>query len=264
MTRTIQRSAIVVLSCVVLAASLHAQPVDLSKFPPNLTQALADGRRYRDQVAPPTGRFGDAIQAFLLNDSTQPPTPHTIEFIGSSIFRQWTSVAEDMKPLPVYNRAFGGSRTSDVLERVGQIVLPYEPKVIVYYCGSNDINGHVPPQAILSQTAEFVEQVRATQPHTRIIYVSIIRAPQKKDMLSAVDSTNALMKEFFGTVAGCTFVDVNPALADAQGHPRPNFYQKDQLHLTPSAYVEMTRVIKPVVQRVWDEIRNPSPSHSEN
>ena len=37
--------------------------------------------------------------------------PGKILFVGSSIFRLWESVRTDMAPLPVFNHAFGGSRT---------------------------------------------------------------------------------------------------------------------------------------------------------
>lgn len=55
-------------------------------------------------------RFATAIAAFEAQDKTAPPAKGGILFIGSSIFRQWTNVAEQMAPLPVFNRAFGDRR----------------------------------------------------------------------------------------------------------------------------------------------------------
>ena len=80
-------------------------------------------------------RFAAAIQAFQEQDHVAPPPKNSILFIGSSIFRQWKNLKEHMDPLPVFNRAFGGSRTADVLYYMDQVVLPYSPKLIVYYCG---------------------------------------------------------------------------------------------------------------------------------
>ena len=93
-------------------------------------------------------RFADQIKAFLDQDRTAPPQKNAILFIGSSIFRQWTNVTEHMAPLPVFNRAFGGSRTWEVLNYMDQIVLPYRPRIIVYYTGSNDVNAGEPAPAI--------------------------------------------------------------------------------------------------------------------
>jgi hypothetical protein len=47
---------------------------------------------------------------------------------------------------------------------------------------------------------------------------------------------------------------VNPALVDAAGHPRLDLYKEDKLHFHPPAYVEFTRVIRPVLERVWADV----------
>jgi hypothetical protein len=36
------------------------------------------------------------------------PAPGGILMVGSSIFRKWTTAADDLAPLPVTNRGFGG------------------------------------------------------------------------------------------------------------------------------------------------------------
>jgi hypothetical protein len=57
-------------------------------------------------AAQPELRFEKEIQAFAEADRARPPVSGGILFAGSSIFRQWTNVAEMMAPLPVLNRAF--------------------------------------------------------------------------------------------------------------------------------------------------------------
>src|SRR5579863_6261401 len=44
-------------------------------------------------------------------------------------------------PLPVLNGAFPGAVTYDVLSRIGNLVLPCKPRIVVYYSGGNDISG---------------------------------------------------------------------------------------------------------------------------
>src|SRR5258708_1307960 len=63
-----------------------------------------------------------------------------IVFTGSSIFQFWTRLTEQMAPLPVLNRAIAGTVTQDMLDRIGQLVLPYQPRIVVYYSGTNDIS----------------------------------------------------------------------------------------------------------------------------
>ena len=41
--------------------------------------------------------------------------PETLLFVGSSSIRFWGELAEDMAPVPVINRGFGGSKIGDVV-----------------------------------------------------------------------------------------------------------------------------------------------------
>lgn len=199
----------------------------------------------------PRARFEADINAFLEADKTNPPPKGAILFIGSSIFRQWAKLKEHMAPLPVFNRAFGGSQTSDILYHMDKIVLPYEPKLIVYYCGSNDINANHNAQAIADRFRQFVTRVRVRLPQTRILYVSINRAPQKQDKWAVVDATNTLIKGYCESDKRLGFIDVNPALFDKEGQPRLDLYQPDKLHFLEPAYDEFAAIIKPVVTKTW-------------
>lgn len=201
-------------------------------------------------------RFETAIEAFLKEDQTNPPPKGAILFIGSSIFRQWTKLKEQMAPLPVFNRAFGGSQTSDILYHMDKIVLPYEPKLIVYYCGSNDVNANQRAEAISDRFRQFVARVRLRLPQTRVLFVSINRAPQKKDRWNVVDAANKLVKEYCESDKRLDFIDVNPVLFDSQGQPRVELYQPDQLHFLEPAYDEFTAILKPVITKVWATVQS--------
>jgi hypothetical protein len=209
------------------------------------------------QDAPPSsqkGIFASEIEAFLKGDSLSPPPKNAILFIGSSIFKLWTNLKEQMAPLPVFNRAFGGSKTRDVLDQIEKIVFPYTPKIIVYYCGSNDINGGSQAARIFVGFMEFAERVAEILPDTRIYYVSINRAPQKQERWGTVDSVNALVKEYCARTLKCEFIDVNPILFDVEGKPRMDLYVDDKLHLRERAYVEFAAKIKPILERAWAEV----------
>ena len=199
-------------------------------------------------------RFQASIDAFLAADKTNPPPKSAILFIGSSIFRKWTTLEEQMAPLPVFNRAFGGSRTPEVLHYVDAIVLPYAPKLIVYYCGSNDINAGELPPTIAANFRAFVERVHAKLPHARILFTSIIRAPQKMDRWDRVDAANDLIRDFCAQDRRLGYIDVNPAVFGPDGKPRMDLYLEDKLHYQLPAYIGFTAIIKPVVTRVWNEL----------
>ncbi len=207
-------------------------------------------------VTDKTSRFKEAIDAFVEADKTNPPPKHSILFIGSSIFRQWTNLKEQMAPLPVFNRAFGGSQTADILEHMVSVVLPYEPKVIVYYCGSNDVNAKKSATEIADRFKEFVERVGKQLPQTKILYVSINRAPQKQAKWDVVDDANRQIQAYCDRNQQLGFIDVNPALFDKNGNPRIELYRDDKLHFLEPAYEAFTAIIKPVVAKTWASVQS--------
>lgn len=226
----------------------------VAAFPAALSAAAAEG----EDPAKRWERFEPEFKAFAAADRERPPVPGGILFVGSSIFRQWTDVAAAFAPLPVLNRAFGGSRTGDQLARFEQVVPPYRPKVIVYYCGSNDLKAGdkvEDPAAIFGRFRAFAERVRTLQPGTRLIFVSSTRSPDRVSRWEQVDHYNALVRAYCAATPGCTFVDVNPALVDAEGKPRLELYKNDKLHFHPPAYVEFAARIRPVLERVWAEVQ---------
>jgi lysophospholipase L1-like esterase len=196
-------------------------------------------------------KYEPELQKFAEWDQANTPIKEGILFVGSSIFRHWTNVGEQMAPLPVLNRAFGGSRTGDQLARFDQVVRPYAPKLIVYYCGSNDINAGEMPAEILANFREFVARVHAALPQTHIIFASILRAPQKKAYWDLVNEANTLIQKFSTQDALVSFVDINPAVFDDHGAPRMELYREDKLHYLPPAYVEFSKIIKPVLVKEW-------------
>ena len=208
-----------------------------------------------DQAAKRWAQYEPSFEAFAAADRATPPVKGGILFVGSSIFRQWTNVAEMMAPLPVLNRAFGGSRTADQVARFNQVVPPYAPKVIVYYCGSNDLKAGELPDAIFGRFREFSQRVRAVLPATRVLFVSATRSPDREDKWDRVDRYNQLVRDYCAATPGHVFIDVNPALVDSTGRPRLDLYRDDKLHFHPPAYVEFTAVIKPVLTRVWSEVK---------
>jgi lysophospholipase L1-like esterase len=213
-------------------------------------------------TTPALPRFQEAIDAFQAADRAQPPPRGGILFVGSSIFRQWTTVAEQMAPLPVTNRAFGGSRTQDQLDRFEQVVLPCAPRVIVYYCGSNDLKAEAPddPAVIFARFRQFSERARAALPGVRIVFVSSNRSLDRVPRWTQVDHYNALARAYCAATPGHTFIDINPALVDANGQPRVELYRDDRLHFHPPAYVEFTRIIKPVLTDLWSQVTANEPA----
>lgn len=201
--------------------------------------------------APRRGEFDWEIERFLEEDRKNPPPRGAILFIGSSIFREWSDLKAQMAPLPVFNRAFGGSRTWEVLYYADKIVLPYKPRIIVYYCGSNDVDSGAGAAQVVANFQAFVDKVAASLPKTQIFFVSINKAPEKQGAWSVVDDANSRIRDYAKGNPRVGYIEVNPVLFDAAGKPRFDLYREDELHLKPAAYVEFAKIVKPVIESAW-------------
>jgi lysophospholipase L1-like esterase len=190
-------------------------------------------------VAPAVARAQDGLAGA--------PGSGGIVFVGSSIFHRWTGLQAQMAPLPIINIAFDGAITSDMLRLVDARVVPLRPKVVAYYCGSNDISGGEPAAPIVSRIRQFIDRALAALPGAQVVFVSINRAPEKQDRWSVVDDVNRQIEQYASTHKRVTYVDVNPALFNADGTPRAELFLSDGLHLRPAAYDGFTRILKPVL-----------------
>src|SRR6516162_5417899 len=217
------------------------------------TAAFSPELLHAQQTARPT-RFEADIQRILEREKTAPPPHQGILFIGSSIFRLWTQLGEQMAPLPVFNHAFGGAVTQDIQDRIEQLVLPYRPRIVVYYCGSNDVNAGESAQAIIGRTKQFLRIVNEKLPDTFVYYTSIQKAPDKRSRWDVVDAVNHEMESYSRQSRHLGFIDLNPVLFDHQGNLREDLFLPDKLHFRPesSAYAEFTQVVKPVLTKAWD------------
>mmetsp|Transcript_35779 Transcript_35779/g.101263 ORF Transcript_35779/g.101263 Transcript_35779/m.101263 type:complete len:216 (-) Transcript_35779:332-979(-) len=201
-------------------------------------------------------RYEEDVQHMLRGP--QPPKGGIL-MVGSSIFREWASAPQDLAPLPVFNRAFGGSQTLDQLDRIRQIVLPLEPRLVVYYCGSNDVNAGVPPANIAANFVEFSQRLHALLPDTHLVYVAIYRSPDKADKFDVVNSANEAVSEFCKQNQGHSFVDLNPLLFEADGQtPRYELYRDDMLHFHPHAYSEVfAPALRLKLAALWQSLERP-------
>jgi len=191
-----------------------------------------------------------ALTAFLVAPAlaAQPPAGGIV-FVGSSIFHRWTSLSSQMAPLPVTNIAFDGSVTADMLGMIDSRVIPLRPRVIAYYCGSNDVALGEPATAIVGRIVRFIERVSAALPDARFVFVSINKAPSKEDRWDVVDDVNRQIQMYAASHPHVEYVDVNPVLFDANGKPRFELYMGDELHVRPPAYEGFTKILKPVLAR---------------
>lgn len=205
-------------------------------------------------IAEDGNKFQKEWDAYLEKDKTSPPPSDAILCTGSSSMRMWSTLKTDLAPLPVYNRAFGGSTTKDTIAAVPMIITPCKPKVIMYYCGDNDLGSpKTSPDVPVEGFKNFVTAVRKDLPNVHIVYLAIKPSIKRIECLPNQKLANAAIAELCAKNPLMTFIDVASVLMGADGQPDPACYIKDNLHMTPEGYKRWTAVVKPALEKVWAE-----------
>ena len=117
-------------------------------------------------------RWEKDISQFEAWDRQNSPARESVLFVGSSSIRMWPTRV-DFPDLPVINRGFGGAHISDVNAFTERVVLPYAPRIIVFYCGDNDIKAGKSIARVVGDYRAFVDVIHRALPETRIIYLPI-------------------------------------------------------------------------------------------
>ncbi len=193
-------------------------------------------------------RWQKDILAFGKKDAEKAPPEHPIVFTGSSSIVKWKSLAEDFPELPVVNRGFGGSELFDSFNYAHLTVIKYQPRLVVMYAGSNDINAGKTPQRVLEDFKAFVAKVHAALPECRISYISNAPNPKRWSMVGQMKEASRLIEEFTKTDKRLQFINVYPHMLGPDGMPKPDIFVADQLHMNANGYAIWKEVVGPYLK----------------
>lgn len=187
------------------------------------------------------------IKAFESQDSSFPPPSNAVEVVGSSTIRLWDSVRNDLAPLEVIPRGFGGSSGDDLDYYLKRIVLKYAPRAVAIYEGDTDTGNGQTADYVAAKLQQIVTRIRTQYPATRIYIISVKPSPYRWAYWPVVQQLNQLMRGYCASSQECTYIDVATALLDAKGQLVPAYYASDRVHLSPAGYAVWTGVIRPVL-----------------
>lgn len=191
-----------------------------------------------------------SIRYFEAADRLHPPAPGGIVFTGSSSFTLWDSLEAEMAPLPALNRGFGGAKIAEVAYYADRIVLPYRPRAVVLFAGTNDIAHPKPATAeeVYEGYKDFVARVHAELPETVIYFVAITPTPLRWEFWSVICEANRLIREHTQTDARLRYIDLSERLLGPDGKPIRGLYRLDRLHPNRAGYAVWKAVIKPILE----------------
>ena len=191
--------------------------------------------------------FEDDIAAFEAADRERPPPERPIVFVGSSSIRLWDTLAEDMAPLPVLNRGFGGSQLAHAIHFADRAVIRYRPRAVVLYAGDNDLDERTGKSAadVVRDFQAFVALVHASVPDARIYYLAIKPSRMRWARWPEQAKANAEIAGLCAADPRLAFLDIaTPMLASGEP-PARELFIFDGLHLSEQGYALWTSVVKP-------------------
>lgn len=214
---------------------------------PSLCYAKALGSEFEKPYGQPE-QFEEAIRAFEKTDEINFPPTGAIVCIGSSSIRGWHStITDDLAPLSIIPRGFGGSNMNDALHYTDRIVFPYKPRAVIVYEGDNDIAQGMAPEKIKDTFRGFVRKVHEELPECRIYFLSIKPSISRWPLWPKMKEANSLIAAECAKDKRLTFVDVASGMLDDDGNPRKEIFKEDNLHMTSGGYVIWRNALKPIL-----------------
>lgn len=191
----------------------------------------------------------DAIADFAAADEDAPPPDGAVLFVGSSTIRLWETLAEDMAPLPLYRRGFGGAKVNDVLVYANRIITNYRPSAVVVYVGGNDVtsvlcNEPKPAERIAELTRNLIAKIHAGLPAKPVYYVAIKPTSGDDGDLERAAAVNVALRDTAATDELLFFIDANDAVVGTDGRVRPELLKRDGVHLNREGYALWAPVIR--------------------
>ncbi|MDR1191638.1 MAG: GDSL-type esterase/lipase family protein [Verrucomicrobiales bacterium] len=212
-----------------------------------LTVLLACQQLNAQPFNPATARYAKDIAAFAERDQEQAAliaqTPTL--FVGSSTFTLWKDVGEYFPGQLILNRAFGGSNLADQIYWLPEVLLKYQPRKIVLYCGENDVAAGASAEMVADRFRVWFRQVRKQLPDSEIVYVSMKPSPAREKFIHVMQQGNLLIMKFIAEQERAHYADIAPLMVNPDGQPRTDIFTEDMLHMNKAGYQLWQKALAP-------------------
>lgn len=170
----------------------------------------------------------------LETKRTQSAEP--VVFYGSSSIRLWTTLAEDFPDLNTVNLGFGGSTLAACAWFFERLVVPTQPRSVVFYAGDNDLGDGRHPEEVYLFFRVFADKMRQHLPDVPLTYLTIKISPARWNLADQIRRTNQLISDEVGRMPKGQLIDTTSPLLNADGRPQSAYFESDGLHLNPTGY----------------------------
>ena len=196
--------------------------------------------------------FIDEINEFKRLDNENFPEKGKILFTGSSSIRFWDSLEEDMEPLEVLNRGFGGAQISHVIHHFEVIVKPYNPKAIVFFCGTNDLTALKTPEETVHDFKKFLSLVRNEFGSIKVYVIGIKPTIDRLYLDKEERIFNSLVSSLASDDAYLEYINIWDPMLNQDGSRMPELFIEDGLHMNEKGYEVWTKKVRESLGKEFD------------
>lgn len=194
-----------------------------------------------------TNRFEDDVVAILtrLQRGHLPESP--IAFYGSSSFRLWGTMQQDLRSLEIVNLGFGGGTNLSGRYYLHKLLVPLQPQRVVLYFGENDIaNDGLTGKSTFQNLQALLDDIRRALPSAAIFVLGTKQSPTRWIYADEVDEYNSLTASWCAQRGDASFIDASAGLIGENGRPMGRYYQPDFIHLNAGGYGVWADILRDV------------------
>lgn len=179
------------------------------------------------------------------------PSECDVMFFGSSSIRLWKSLQQDMAPLTVVNRGYGGATLRDLHYYYPTVMAHYKPKAFVFYC-DNDLRTKaeidIPVGELFDLVRMLFNRIEQDYPGVPIYFLAMKHCKRREAIRDRQAMYNALIKEYAERSSNqVIYVDTCTPLQTADGQIDTTLFLDDNIHLNAAGYERWTKLIKPLL-----------------
>ena len=175
-------------------------------------------------------------------------------FYGPSNITLWFSLEKDMEPYKAQNHGMGGCIDDDLMHYAPRLLYPYEPKVVFFQTGSNDIAGGIPLETILQNKKKMYAMFLENMPQAQLVVCSGLPLSGRTQFWDATAETNALLEKMCSETDRLHFLNATDAMLTDNGpeelrtsdgrYFNPSYFRMDRIHLNKKGHDVWTALMK--------------------
>ena len=213
--------------------------VEFNPHDPAAVEALLEPYRERSE------KWQEDVAKLAVGNATDGGAEHVL-FLGSSSFRLWDTIHEDLAPVKVVKRAYGGARFRDLAIYTPELIAGLRfSKAVIFI--ANDITGKenedTDPETTSKLARLVIAQLRIEHPEVPIHLVAVTPTPVRYKHWPRIQVTNVMLRKIAETTPGVFYIPTAYAFLDRDGHPRAELFKEDRLHLNSIGYQIWARIL---------------------